>query len=419
MHGGCCEQRPYVTTSEQNPTTLARGEPHDQKFDMSFPVVVEDGRRLTIEWNSADEPQKVAQSFALDHGIAADELSSILAFVQKANAMCGENRKTQDDQEMKNASEQFGKFDVGVADPDMKHQDADSNKDQIEKPALDCVTFDYTEQPSEEVEQPNEELELACATPALAGTAPAGMMMATAPAMEEDTRSRSRDDAPFEPSAPVAIGVAIGPDGWPLISPSMQLSDACDLRGLASGYPVGHEPSAPASEEHFARQTNVVGLISPDARIDQGAQVGAGAVIEAGARLHGGCDVQAHARIGSGSEVHGGARVCQHAVLGSNCKLHGGSVVGVRAYIGSGTEIHGGTNVSASATVGENCTIHGGASICESAHVGGYTTVHGGACVGSNAVVEEQCTLHGGSYVHANARLARSTTLHAGSSCRS
>jgi len=59
------------------------------QFDMSFPVVVEDGRRLTISWNRPDDPQQVAESFAQQHGIMAVELDTIVAFVRQANAMMG------------------------------------------------------------------------------------------------------------------------------------------------------------------------------------------------------------------------------------------------------------------------------------------------------------------------------------------
>jgi len=235
---------------------------------------------------------------------------------------------------------------------------------------------------------------------------------AMAPALESNVGESQA--ARIEPSVPVAIGVAIDPDGRQIMSASSQSSEASALRRNEVGYHVGFQPSAPPLELHTASQANGIGFISPDAHIDRHAKVGAGAVIGAGARLHGGCIVEDHARIGNGSDVHGGAHVCQHAIVGSNCKIHGGSRVGARATIGNGTEVHGGTNVGASATVGENCTIHGGARICERAYVGSFTTVHGGACVESNGMVEEQCTLHGGSHVHANTRLARSTTLHGG-----
>lgn len=130
VHGGCCEQKPFVATSEQNQTTIAQGEPHEQKFDMSFPVVVEDGRRLTISWDKADEPQEVAHNFALEHGIAPDELSNIHAFVEKANAMCGETATTQEDKEMKNATEQLEKLDIGAVDSEVKHEHDDLKKDE-------------------------------------------------------------------------------------------------------------------------------------------------------------------------------------------------------------------------------------------------------------------------------------------------
>jgi len=56
-------------------------------FEMVGPVELEDGRRLTIEWNKCDAPKDVAQKFALTHCIASDELPTIEAFLIQTNTM--------------------------------------------------------------------------------------------------------------------------------------------------------------------------------------------------------------------------------------------------------------------------------------------------------------------------------------------
>jgi len=54
------------------------------RFDLSFPVVVEDGRQLVIQWNIGDKPLDTAEKFAARHSIPGDELPTIVAFIEAA-----------------------------------------------------------------------------------------------------------------------------------------------------------------------------------------------------------------------------------------------------------------------------------------------------------------------------------------------
>merc|ERR1712217_963167 len=54
---------------------------------LKFPVVVGDGRKLTIEWECGTDPQQVALAFAQAHGIHPDELPTIEAFVEHAESL--------------------------------------------------------------------------------------------------------------------------------------------------------------------------------------------------------------------------------------------------------------------------------------------------------------------------------------------
>merc|ERR1719379_3233456 len=56
-------------------------------FDFSFPVVVEDGRKLKIQWRIGDDPLQVAACFAEKHGIPQDELQTIQAFMRHQEAV--------------------------------------------------------------------------------------------------------------------------------------------------------------------------------------------------------------------------------------------------------------------------------------------------------------------------------------------
>eukprot|EP00746_Dinoflagellata_sp_MGD_P079067 gnl/MRDRNA2_/MRDRNA2_31589_c0_seq1.p1 gnl/MRDRNA2_/MRDRNA2_31589_c0~~gnl/MRDRNA2_/MRDRNA2_31589_c0_seq1.p1 ORF type:complete len:769 (-),score=152.99 gnl/MRDRNA2_/MRDRNA2_31589_c0_seq1:48-2354(-) len=71
---------PIVTPTFQGPEP----EPSPVSFDHSYPVEVEDGRHLVLNWNIGDEPEKVAQDFAQAHGLSM-ELSEIIGFIYHAN----------------------------------------------------------------------------------------------------------------------------------------------------------------------------------------------------------------------------------------------------------------------------------------------------------------------------------------------
>merc|ERR1712062_773158 len=58
-----------------------------QEYDVTGPVEVEDGRRLTISWNRSDDPQQVAVLFSQANAIPPAEIPQIAHFVQHATAV--------------------------------------------------------------------------------------------------------------------------------------------------------------------------------------------------------------------------------------------------------------------------------------------------------------------------------------------
>lgn len=109
-HGPRC-QRPRTPTKAGDDTRYA--DPERKKVEMptedpqggraterlAFPVVVEDGRRLVIDWEHGEDPQQVAQSFLLQHGIPADEMPTIIDFVEHATAVTQGARREGDQHE--------------------------------------------------------------------------------------------------------------------------------------------------------------------------------------------------------------------------------------------------------------------------------------------------------------------------------
>lgn len=53
---------------------------------LRYPVDVEDGRQLTIEWQMGQDVQQVAQNFAAAHNIPSEEIPTIVDFVNRANS---------------------------------------------------------------------------------------------------------------------------------------------------------------------------------------------------------------------------------------------------------------------------------------------------------------------------------------------
>merc|ERR1712110_473156 len=94
-HGPMCERKRMHEKDEEGERAgeevaakqKAEEEEVTQKVThFAFPVVVEDGRELTIEWDSNEDPFEAAQIFAVSHGIVPEELQKIVAFIEHANA---------------------------------------------------------------------------------------------------------------------------------------------------------------------------------------------------------------------------------------------------------------------------------------------------------------------------------------------
>jgi len=130
-HGSRCEGRPVPPpapsqpqekSQEYTPEAMKCDGQEPPRFDLTFPVEVEDGRSLVISWNQGDEPLQVAMSFAHEHGIPIDEIPTIISFVEHVNgvkpaqAEVGAARSSQEESPaMRPAAEEE---DAGAAQPE-------------------------------------------------------------------------------------------------------------------------------------------------------------------------------------------------------------------------------------------------------------------------------------------------------------
>lgn len=69
------------------PTAVAAQAPGARpggRYDYSFPVELDRGGKLTIEWNHGDDPEDVASRFLMEHRLGADNRPDIIQFIMTA-----------------------------------------------------------------------------------------------------------------------------------------------------------------------------------------------------------------------------------------------------------------------------------------------------------------------------------------------
>jgi acyl-[acyl carrier protein]--UDP-N-acetylglucosamine O-acyltransferase len=145
--------------------------------------------------------------------------------------------------------------------------------------------------------------------------------------------------------------------------------------------------------------------VDASATLEEGAYVGARAIVGAGARLGVGAtvgrraEVEAGARIGAGGAISRAARVGAGAIVGDGAVLGYAASVGPHAVLGS------------TVRVGNLATIGAGASLADDVSVGRGTVMRGDAATGVH--VGPDVLIEGGAALDANARVRRGGTVRA------
>mmetsp|Transcript_47678 Transcript_47678/g.102087 ORF Transcript_47678/g.102087 Transcript_47678/m.102087 type:complete len:604 (-) Transcript_47678:172-1983(-) len=142
-HGPACDRRPFPTPpspSQETEEELVKPAQESEEapppsFDFSFPVVMEDGRRLTISWNYGQEPLQVATSFICEHGIPNEEMPTIIAFIEHATEKMAEVKAQADAVASRSSDE--GPPATGPAAEDGEAAEAAENGNAAEKCATD------------------------------------------------------------------------------------------------------------------------------------------------------------------------------------------------------------------------------------------------------------------------------------------
>jgi len=162
QHGPRCEQKPAAVAAaaevEASPMLQEQSKTESQEFrdrepDFTFPVQVEDGRRLHIAWNKTDDLEQVAHSFAHEHHIPQEELPTIKAFLEHATAMSGDvgekseatptgrSKQDEDEETLNQAKIQLEAMGFGFGDSDVLLELLKSNGGSVQK-VIEILTAD-------------------------------------------------------------------------------------------------------------------------------------------------------------------------------------------------------------------------------------------------------------------------------------
>jgi len=159
--------------------------------------------------------------------------------------------------------------------------------------------------------------------------------------------------------------------------------------------------------ESIAPRIHETAIVSRDARLGDGVDIGPYCVVGARARVGARTVLHNHVTVLEGSEIGEDNVVYPYAVLGAepqDLKFKGEStrlIIGDRNRIREHATIHRGTELGGGATViGSDCLIMVGAHIAHDCRIEDEVVVANGAMLGGHCLVEFGATIAGGAGVH-------------------
>lgn len=161
-------------------------------------------------------------------------------------------------------------------------------------------------------------------------------------------------------------------------------------------------------------------VVSPDAVLGEGVEVGPFAVVEAGVVLGARTRLLAHAHVCSGTTMGEDNVVHMGAVVGNDPqdKAYGGAPtfldVGHRNVIREGCSLHRGTAPDSRTVVGNDCYFMANAHVGHNARVGDGVILANGAVLGGHARVDERAFLSAYVMIHQHARVGRLAMMQGG-----
>lgn len=155
-------------------------------------------------------------------------------------------------------------------------------------------------------------------------------------------------------------------------------------------------------------------IISPEARLGAGVEVGPYAIVEAGAEIGAGCEIGAHAVIGRWVRMGANNRIGPASVLGGDpqdLRFDRGTESFLR--LGEGNQIrehctlHRSSRAGGETVLGDGCLLMAGSHVGHDARVGNETILANGSMLGGFSELGERVFLSGGAAVHQFVKIGR------------
>jgi UDP-N-acetylglucosamine acyltransferase len=161
-------------------------------------------------------------------------------------------------------------------------------------------------------------------------------------------------------------------------------------------------------------------VVSPEAVLGEGVEIGPFAVVEAGVVIGARTRIWAHAYVCSGTTLGSDNAVHMNAVIGHEPQDKGYSgaptriEIGDRNVIREGCQLHRGTAPGSATVIGSDCYFMGNAHVAHNCRVGDGVVLANNTALGGHASVAERAFLSANVLIHQHTRVGRLAMLQGG-----
>jgi UDP-N-acetylglucosamine acyltransferase len=162
-----------------------------------------------------------------------------------------------------------------------------------------------------------------------------------------------------------------------------------------------------------AMSVHPAAIVSPEAELGPGVNVGPFAVVEARTAIGGGCEIRAHAIVKSGTRLGNGNRVHEGAVLGGepqDVSFQGGEtglLIGDRNVIREGVTLHRSTKPGSATVIGSDCFLMAYVHVAHDDRVGDRVIIANNVLLAGHVEVADRAFLSGAVVIHQFCRVGR------------
>jgi len=152
-------------------------------------------------------------------------------------------------------------------------------------------------------------------------------------------------------------------------------------------------------------------IVSPEAQIDETAEIGPFCIIESGVEIAAGCRLLAQVKVHSGTTIGRETTVFEGAVLGGMpqhtrvSENLGKLVIGERNMLREQVTIHSSMNSDQATVIGDDCMLMVGSHIAHDCRLGNRVILTNGVMVGGHVEIGDRAYLGGNAAVHQFCRI--------------